>query len=455
MSSTRFTQAMNKAVATLISEERSALIDQLSTLGYLNVPANTALAAVDGTSTAAKPRKLKGKRRVKVKASVAATSDDESQPDLIAQMVVNSGFQTSSFEEIQAPKVSKKAAKTAATRAKLIEDLKVLDISVEVLATSSNNDIRKMISEIKTRQRDAEKQARQVAAAEKKAQAQAAKAILAAEKLAKRKLEAQTKKAQAGSFTGVYPILNAKGEYLKGNKPNPTTGNPPLLRVKQNKETKALVMVAPGNWTPIAKRLFTQFQKSEDPSAIWKKRNTKKPAKKVVKVAKVAKVAKVTATVSQEVTASVEQVIQEVTASVEPMVQEVNTVVQEVNTVVQETKVQQPEEVDSSDDEQVVEENNNMVLFQTEEAEEAINKIISDSSAEQLEIPAVQLQEEDYEEEELELGSEQLWTHQGTSYFKTTYAGEENMVFDQQGELVGVWDPETDEIEVASWDDEE
>jgi hypothetical protein len=123
--------------------------------------------------------------------------------------------------------------------------------------------------------------------------------------------------------------------------------------------------------------------------------------------------------------------------------------------VVQETKVQQPEEVDSSDDEQVVEENNNMVLFQTEEAEEAINKIISDSSAEQLEIPAVQLQEEDYEEEELELGSEQLWTHQGTSYFKTTYAGEENMVFDQQGELVGVWDPETDEIEVASWDDEE
>jgi hypothetical protein len=441
MSSTRFTQAMNKAVATLISEERSALIDQLSTLGYLNVPANTALAAVDGTSTAAKPRKLKGKRRVKVKASVAATSDDESQPDLIAQMVVNSGFQTSSFEEIQAPKVSKKAAKTAATRAKLIEDLKVLDISVEVLATSSNNDIRKMISEIKTRQRDAEKQARQVAAAEKKAQAQAAKAILAAEKLAKRKLEAQTKKAQAGSFTGVYPILNAKGEYLKGNKPNPTTGNPPLLRVKQNKETKALVMVAPGNWTPIAKRLFTQFQKSEDPSAIWKKRNTKKPAKKVVKVAKVAKV---TATVSQEVT-----------ASVEPMVQEVNTVVQEVNTVVQETKVQQPEEVDSSDDEQVVEENNNMVLFQTEEAEEAINKIISDSSAEQLEIPAVQLQEEDYEEEELELGSEQLWTHQGTSYFKTTYAGEENMVFDQQGELVGVWDPETDEIEVASWDDEE
>jgi hypothetical protein len=444
MSSTRFTQAMNKAVATLISEERSALIDQLSTLGYLNVPANTALAAVDGTSTAAKPRKLKGKRRVKVKASVAATSDDESQPDLIAQMVVNSGFQTSSFEEIQAPKVSKKAAKTAATRAKLIEDLKVLDISVEVLATSSNNDIRKMISEIKTRQRDAEKQARQVAAAEKKAQAQAAKAILAAEKLAKRKLEAQTKKAQAGSFTGVYPILNAKGEYLKGNKPNPTTGNPPLLRVKQNKETKALVMVAPGNWTPIAKRLFTQFQKSEDPSAIWKKRNTKKPAKKVVKVAKVAKVAKVTATVSQEVT-----------ASVEPMVQEVNTVVQEVNTVVQETKVQQPEEVDSSDDEQVVEENNNMVLFQTEEAEEAINKIISDSSAEQLEIPAVQLQEEDYEEEELELGSEQLWTHQGTSYFKTTYAGEENMVFDQQGELVGVWDPETDEIEVASWDDEE
>ena len=448
MSSTRFTQAMNKAVATLISEERSALIDQLSTLGYLNVPANTALAAVDGTSTAAKPRKLKGKRRVKVKASVAATSDDESQADLIAQMVVNSGFQTSSFEEIQAPKVSKKAAKTAATRAKLIEDLKVLDISVEVLATSSNNDIRKMISEIKTRQRDAEKQARQVAAAEKKAQAQAAKAILAAEKLAKRKLEAQTKKAQAGSFTGVYPILNAKGEYLKGNKPNPTTGNPPLLRVKQNKETKALVMVAPGNWTPIAKRLFTQFQKSEDPSAIWKKRNTKKPAKKVVKVAKVAKVAKVTATVSQEVTASVEQVIQEVTASVEPMVQEVNTVVQE-------TKVQQPEEVDSSDDEQVVEENNNMVLFQTEEAEEAINKIISDSSAEQLEIPAVQLQEEDYEEEELELGSEQLWTHQGTSYFKTTYAGEENMVFDQQGELVGVWDPETDEIEVASWDDEE
>jgi hypothetical protein len=444
MSSTRFTQAMNKAVATLISEERSALIDQLSTLGYLNVPANTALAAVDGTSTAAKPRKLKGKRRVKVKASVAATSDDESQPDLIAQMVVNSGFQTSSFEEIQAPKVSKKAAKTAATRAKLIEDLKVLDISVEVLATSSNNDIRKMISEIKTRQRDAEKQARQVAAAEKKAQAQAAKAILAAEKLAKRKLEAQTKKAQAGSFTGVYPILNAKGEYLKGNKPNPTTGNPPLLRVKQNKETKALVMVAPGNWTPIAKRLFTQFQKSEDPSAIWKKRNTKKPAKKVVKVAKVAKVAKVTATVSQEVT-----------ASVEPVVQEVNTVVQEVNTVVQETKVQQPEEVDSSDDEQVVEENNNMVLFQTEEAEEAINKIISDSSAEQLEIPAVQLQEEDYEEEELELGSEQLWTHQGTSYFKTTYAGEENMVFDQQGELVGVWDPETDEIEVASWDDEE
>jgi hypothetical protein len=441
MSSTRFTQAMNKAVATLISEERSALIDQLSTLGYLNVPANTALAAVDGTSTAAKPRKLKGKRRVKVKASVAATSDDESQPDLIAQMVVNSGFQTSSFEEIQAPKVSKKAAKTAATRAKLIEDLKVLDISVEVLATSSNNDIRKMISEIKTRQRDAEKQARQVAAAEKKAQAQAAKAILAAEKLAKRKLEAQTKKAQAGSFTGVYPILNAKGEYLKGNKPNPTTGNPPLLRVKQNKETKALVMVAPGNWTPIAKRLFTQFQKSEDPSAIWKKRNTKKPAKKVVKVAKVAKV---TATVSQEVT-----------ASVEPVVQEVNTVVQEVNTVVQETKVQQPEEVDSSDDEQVVEENNNMVLFQTEEAEEAINKIISDSSAEQLEIPAVQLQEEDYEEEELELGSEQLWTHQGTSYFKTTYAGEENMVFDQQGELVGVWDPETDEIEVASWDDEE
>ena len=444
MSSTRFTQAMNKAVATLISEERSALIDQLSTLGYLNVPANTALAAVDGTSTAAKPRKLKGKRRVKVKASVAATSDDESQPDLIAQMVVNSGFQTSSFEEIQAPKVSKKAAKTAATRAKLIEDLKVLDISVEVLATSSNNDIRKMISEIKTRQRDAEKQARQVAAAEKKAQAQAAKAILAAEKLAKRKLEAQTKKAQAGSFTGVYPILNAKGEYLKGNKPNPTTGNPPLLRVKQNKETKALVMVAPGNWTPIAKRLFTQFQKSEDPSAIWKKRNTKKPAKKVVKVAKVAKVAKVTATVSQEVT-----------ASVEPVVQEVNTVVQEVNTVVQETKVQQPEEVDSSDDEQVVEAKTNMVLFQTEEAEEAINKIISDSSAEQLEIPAVQLQEEDYEEEELELGSEQLWTHQGTSYFKTTYAGEENMVFDQQGELVGVWDPETDEIEVASWDDEE
>ena len=445
MSSTRFTQAMNKAVATLISEERSALIDQLSTLGYLNVPVNTALAAVDGTSTAAKPRKLKGKRRVKVKASVAATSDDESQPDLIAQMVVNSGFQTSSFEEIQAPKVSKKAAKNAATRAKLIEDLKVLDISVEVLATSSNNDIRKMISEIKTRQRDAEKQARQVAAAEKKAQAQAAKAILAAEKLAKRKLEAQTKKAQAGSFTGVYPILNAEGEYLKGNKPNPTTGNAPLLRVKQNKETKALVMVAPGNWTPIAKRLFTQFQKSEDPSAIWKKRNTKKPAKKVVKVAKVAKV---TATVSQEVTASVEPVVQEVTASVEP-------VVQEVNTVVQETKVQQPEEVDSSDDEQVVEENNNMVLFQTEEAEEAINKIISDSSAEQLEIPAVQLQEEDYEEEELELGSEQLWTHQGTSYFKTTYAGEENMVFDQQGELVGVWDPETDEIEVASWDDEE
>jgi hypothetical protein len=434
MSSTRFTQAMNKAVATLISEERSALIDQLSTLGYLNVPANTALAAVDGTSTAAKPRKLKGKRRVKVKASVAATSDDESQPDLIAQMVVNSGFQTSSFEEIQAPKVSKKAAKTAATRAKLIEDLKVLDISVEVLATSSNNDIRKMISEIKTRQRDAEKQARQVAAAEKKAQAQAAKAILAAEKLAKRKLEAQTKKAQAGSFTGVYPILNAKGEYLKGNKPNPTTGNPPLLRVKQNKETKALVMVAPGNWTPTAKRLFTQFQKSEDPSAIWKKRNTKKPAKKVVKVAKVAKV---TTTVSQEVTASVEPVVQE------------------VNTVVQETKVQQPEEVDSSDDEQVVEENNNMVLFQTEEAEEAINKIISDSSGEQLEIPAVQLQEEDYEEEELELGSEQLWTHQGTSYFKTTYAGEENMVFDQQGELIGVWDPETDEIEVASWDDEE
>jgi len=436
MSSTRFTQAMNKAVATLISEERSALIDQLSTLGYLNVPVNTALAAVDGTSTAAKPRKLKGKRRVKVKASVAATSDDESQPDLIAQMVVNSGFQTSSFEEIQAPKVSKKAAKNAATRAKLIEDLKVLDISVEVLATSSNNDIRKMISEIKTRQRDAEKQARQVAAAEKKAQAQAAKAILAAEKLAKRKLEAQTKKAQAGSFTGVYPILNAEGEYLKGNKPNPTTGNAPLLRVKQNKETKALVMVAPGNWTPIAKRLFTQFQKSEDPSAIWKKRNTKKPAKKVVKVAKVAKV---TATVSQEVTASVEPVVQEVTASVEP-------VVQEVNTVVQETKVQQPEEVDSSDDEQEGEER---------EREEAINKIISDSSAEQLEIPAVQLQEEDYEEEELELGSEQLWTHQGTSYFKTTYAGEENMVFDQQGELVGVWDPETDEIEVASWDDEE
>jgi len=436
MSSTRFTQAMNKAVATLISEERSALIDQLSTLGYLNVHANTALAAVDGTSTAAKPRKLKGKRRVKVKASVAATSDDESQPDLIAQMVVNSGFQTSSFEEIQAPKVSKKAAKNAATRAKLIEDLKVLDISVEVLATSSNNDIRKMISEIKTRQRDAEKQARQVAAAEKKAQAQAAKAILAAEKLAKRKLEAQTKKAQAGSFTGVYPILNAEGEYLKGNKPNPTTGNAPLLRVKQNKETKALVMVAPGNWTPIAKRLFTQFQKSEDPSAIWKKRNTKKPAKKVVKVAKVAKV---TATVSQEVTASVEPVVQEVTASVEP-------VVQEVNTVVQETKVQQPEEVDSSDDEQEGEER---------EREEAINKIISDSSAEQLEIPAVQLQEEDYEEEELELGSEQLWTHQGTSYFKTTYAGEENMVFDQQGELVGVWDPETDEIEVASWDDEE
>ena len=427
---------MNKAVATLISEERSALIDQLSTLGYLNVPVNTALAAVDGTSTAAKPRKLKGKRRVKVKASVAATSDDESQPDLIAQMVVNSGFQTSSFEEIQAPKVSKKAAKNAATRAKLIEDLKVLDISVEVLATSSNNDIRKMISEIKTRQRDAEKQARQVAAAEKKAQAQAAKAILAAEKLAKRKLEAQTKKAQAGSFTGVYPILNAEGEYLKGNKPNPTTGNAPLLRVKQNKETKALVMVAPGNWTPIAKRLFTQFQKSEDPSAIWKKRNTKKPAKKVVKVAKVAKV---TATVSQEVTASVEPVVQEVTASVEPMVQEVNTVVQE-------TKVQQPEEVDSSDDEQEGEER---------EREEAINKIISDSSAEQLEIPAVQLQEEDYEEEELELGSEQLWTHQGTSYFKTTYAGEENMVFDQQGELVGVWDPETDEIEVASWDDEE
>ena len=425
MSSTRFTQAMNKAVATLISEERSALIDQLSTLGYLNVHANTALAAVDGTSTAAKPRKLKGKRRVKVKASVAATSDDESQPDLIAQMVVNSGFQTSSFEEIQAPKVSKKAAKNAATRAKLIEDLKVLDISVEVLATSSNNDIRKMISEIKTRQRDAEKQARQVAAAEKKAQAQAAKAILAAEKLAKRKLEAQTKKAQAGSFTGVYPILNAEGEYLKGNKPNPTTGNAPLLRVKQNKETKALVMVAPGNWTPIAKRLFTQFQKSEDPSAIWKKRNTKKPAKKVVKVAKVAKV---TATVSQEVTASVEPVVQE------------------VNTVVQETKVQQPEEVDSSDDEQEGEER---------EREEAINKIISDSSAEQLEIPAVQLQEEDYEEEELELGSEQLWTHQGTSYFKTTYAGEENMVFDQQGELVGVWDPETDEIEVASWDDEE
>ena len=425
MSSTRFTQAMNKAVATLISEERSALIDQLTTLGYLNVPANTALAAVDGTSTAAKPRKLKGKRRVKVKASVAATSDDESQPDLIAQMVVNSGFQTSSFEEIQAPKVSKKAAKNAATRAKLIEDLKVLDISVEVLATSSNNDIRKMISEIKTRQRDAEKQARQVAAAEKKAQAQAAKAILAAEKLAKRKLEAQTKKAQAGSFTGVYPILNAEGEYLKGNKPNPTTGNAPLLRVKQNKETKALVMVAPGNWTPIAKRLFTQFQKSEDPSAIWKKRNTKKPAKKVVKVAKVAKV---TATVSQEVTASVEPVVQE------------------VNTVVQETKVQQPEEVDSSDDEQEGEER---------EREEAINKIISDSSAEQLEIPAVQLQEEDYEEEELELGSEQLWTHQGTSYFKTTYAGEENMVFDQQGELVGVWDPETDEIEVASWDDEE
>ena len=452
MSSTRFTQAMNKAVATLISEERSALIDQLSTLGYLNVPANTALAAVDGTSTAAKPRKLKGKRRVKVKASVAATSDDESQPDLIAQMVVNSGFQTSSFEEIQAPKVSKKAAKTAATRAKLIEDLKVLDISVEVLATSSNNDIRKMISEIKTRQRDAEKQARQVAAAEKKAQAQAAKAILAAEKLAKRKLEAQTKKAQAGSFTGVYPILNAKGEYLKGNKPNPTTGNPPLLRVKQNKETKALVMVAPGNWTPTAKRLFTQFQKSEDPSAIWKKRNTKKPAKKVVKVAKVAKV---TTTVSQEVTASVEPVVQEVNTVVQEVTASVEPVVQEVNTVVQETKVQQPEEVDSSDDEQVVEENNNMVLFQTEEAEEAINKIISDSSGEQLEIPAVQLQEEDYEEEELELGSEQLWTHQGTSYFKTTYAGEENMVFDQQGELIGVWDPETDEIEVASWDDEE
>ncbi len=219
---------MNKAVAALLGEQRTQLIDQLSGLGYLNVPANIALAAVDGTSTTVvKARKLKGKRRVKVKASVAATSDDESQPDLIAQMVVNSGFQTSSFEEeSKAPKLSKKAAKTAATRAKLIEQLAELDSTSEVLATSTNADIRKMITEARKAEREAEKAAKQAAAAEKKAKAKEAKAILAAEKLAKRKLEAETKKAQAGSFTGVYPILNAKGEYLRGNKPNPTTGTP-------------------------------------------------------------------------------------------------------------------------------------------------------------------------------------------------------------------------------------
>jgi len=433
MSTTHFTQAMNKAVASLLAEQRTQLIDQLSAIGYLNVPANTALAAVDGTSTAAKPRKLKGKRRIKVKASVAATSDDDSQPDLIAQMAVNSGFQTSSFEESKAPKLSKKAAKAAATRATLIEQLAALDSTSEVLATSTNADIRKMITEARKLQRDAEKKAKQAVAAEKKAKANAAKALATAEKAAQRKLAAESKKAQAGTFTGVYPILNAKGEYLRGNKPNPTTGTPPLLRVKQNKETKELVMVAPGNWTPTAKRLFTQFQKSTDPSAIWKKRNSKKPAKKVVPVPQI------------------EVAVQEV-KTVEPAVQEVKTVEPVVEVDLDALTVP---EVDSSSDEDEPEEKANTVLFQTAEAEEAVNEIISNFSGEQLQIPAAQLQEEEYEEEEeLELGDEQLWTHQGQTYFKTTYAGEENMVFDHQGELVGVWDPETDEIEVASWDDE-
>ena len=441
----RFDQTIQKAVVTLISEQRAQLIDQLSGLGYLNVPANTALAAVDGTSTAGKPRKLKGKRRVKVKASVAATSDDESQPDLIAQMVVNSGFQTSSFEaESKVPKVSKKAAKTAATRATLIEQLSELNSNCEVLATSTNTDIRKMISETKKAQREAEKQAKQAVVEAKRLQAKEAKALAAAEKAAQRKLAAESKKAQAGTFTGVYPILNAKGEYLRGNKPNPTTGTPPLLRVKQNKETKELVMVAPGNWTPTAKRLFTQFQKSTDPSAIWKKRNSKKPAKKTVK--------KVVKKVVKMVIAPVPVVP---VAPVVP-VPEIEVAVQEVKTVepvVQEAKVAERvvPEVDSSSDEDEPEVNT--VLFQTAEAEEAVNKIISNFSGEQLQIPDAQLQEEEYEEE-LELGDDQLWTHQGQSYFKTTYAGQDNMVFNQDGELIGIFNPELDEITEASWDDE-
>jgi hypothetical protein len=108
-------------------------------------------------------------------------------------------------------------------------------------------------------------------------------------------------------------------------------------------------------------------------------------------------------------------------------------------------------EVDSSSDEDEPEVNT--VLFQTAEAEEAVNKIISNFSGEKLQIPAAQLQEEEYEEE-LELGDDQLWTHQGQSYFKTTYAGQDNMVFNQDGELIGIFNPELDEITEASWDDE-
>ncbi len=440
MSTTHFTQTMNKAVAALLGEQRSALIDQLSGLGYLNVPANTALAAVDGTSTTVvKARKLKGKRRVKVKASVAATSDDESQPDLIAQMVVNSGFQTSSFEEeTKAPKVSKKAAKTAATRATLIAQLSELNSNCEVLATSTNADIRKMISEARKAEREAEKKAKQAVAEAKRLQAKEAKALAAAEKAAQRKLAAESKKAQAGTFTGVYPILNAKGEYLRGNKPNPTTGNPPLLRVKQNKETKELVMVAPGNWTPTAKRLFTQFQKNEDPSLIWKKRNSKKPAKKTVKKVVKKVIKKVVKTVTAPVQVPVvpvpqiEVAVQEV-KTVEPAVQEVKT----VEPAVQEVKVAElvVPEVDSSDEDEP-EEKANTVLFQTDEAEEAVNEIISNFSGEQLPIPTAQLQEEEYDDEEegeCELGDEHLWTHQGQNYFKRSYAGTDHMVFNQVG----------------------
>jgi len=112
-------------------------------------------------------------------------------------------------------------------------------------------------------------------------------------------------------------------------------------------------------------------------------------------------------------------------------------------------------EVDSSSDEDEHEAKANTVLFQTAEAEEAVNEIISNFSGEQLQIPAAQLQEEEYEEEEeLELGDEQLWTHQGQTYFKTTYAGQDDMVFNQGGELIGIFNPELDEITEASWDDE-